>query len=235
MRTRKRTGKNGGPRAAKGKAPGRRKPRRAGTTRLGEIRTWPFQSCGGIEPLKRGPGRESGRCRPMARACLHARVPQGCGLGAGGGRGSKSQEGRGRREAYRSPQEEALKGGTPGARLVEIHQGDRGGSKASRPAGTAGTQRDPEEATPGVVARRGTVALWGRGTSGERCTHEVRASPGQTLKRGKSLREAGHAIHRMSCPGPGSRMVDEPRSGCAKPMRRQGPGDAPGGRPTARE
>ena len=165
---------------------------------------------------------------------MYARAPQGFGLGAGGSRERESQEGKGCREANRSSQGEALKGETPGARLVERYQGDRGGSKASKPAGTARTQRDPEEATPGVVARCEVVALWGRGTSGERCTREVRASPGQTLKRGKSLREAGRTMHRTSCPGPdvpqGGRTTKRPR----QTDEAQGPGGC-SGRPTNRK
>ena len=187
----------------------------------------------GSKPLKRGPGRESGRDRPKARACLHARVPQGFGLGACDGRRCESQEGRGGRKADRSPQEQALKGETPGARPVETHRGDRGGSKASKPAGTARTQLDPEEATPGVVAHRGTVALGGRETSGERCTREVRASPGRALKRGKSLWEAAHSLIRVHRPGPhvphGGRTTQRPR----QTDEAQGPGGY-SGRPSNR-
>jgi len=88
---------------------------------------------------------------------------------------------------------------------------------------------------PGVVARRGTVALWGTGTSGERCiVHSVRASPGQTVERGESLREAGRS-KQFDRPAPclGAARWEEPRGGRAEPMRRQGTGMAPGGRPTA--
>jgi len=45
-------------------------------------------------------------------------------------------------------------GETPRARPDERIRGDRDGRKASKPAGTAGTNQDPEEATPGMVARR---------------------------------------------------------------------------------
>jgi len=44
-------------------------------------------------------------------------------------------------------------GETPRARPDEKFRGDRDGSNASKSAGTAGTHQDPEEATPGMVAR----------------------------------------------------------------------------------
>lgn len=80
---------------------------------------------------------------------------------------SQSQEGRLRREAKAILAVSSSEGRTPGARLVEKGQGDPDGSKASKPAGTAGTQQDPKEATSGMVARSGWVALKGTETSGE--------------------------------------------------------------------
>jgi hypothetical protein len=74
---------------------------------------------------------------------------------------SQSHEGMLRREAKAIPIASSSEGRTPRARPVERYRGDRGGSKASKPAGTAGTQRDPKEATSGVVARHDSVALKG--------------------------------------------------------------------------
>lgn len=63
---------------------------------------------------------------------------------------------------------QALKGEPHERARLRKHRGDRDGSKASKPAGTARTQQDPEEATPGVVARHDWVALQGKKTSRER-------------------------------------------------------------------
>jgi len=68
----------------------------------------------------------------------------------------------------RSVASQALKGETPGASLVERHQGVRRRSKASRHMVSAKTQLDPGEANPGEVASVGWVTLKGRQTSGER-------------------------------------------------------------------
>lgn len=81
---------------------------------------------------------------------------------------------------------QALKGETPRARRVETYPGDHRGSKASKSAGTAGTQHDPERQSPGVVARGGWVALGGRKTSRER---ELRREPG--VQETGSYSEAG--------------------------------------------
>lgn len=101
-------------------------------------------------------------------------------------------EGRVERQG-RSLASQALKGETPGANLVERHQGGRRRSKASRHMVSAKTQHDPGQASPGVVAFVGWVTLKGRQTSGERsrphlCGSEVIV--GQTLKRSESLRKA---------------------------------------------
>jgi len=84
----------------------------------------------------------------------------------------QSQEGMLRREAAAILVVSSSEGRTPRARPDERGRGDRGGSKASKPAGTAGTKQDPEEATPGVVARHDWVALKGNKTSRERPTLE---------------------------------------------------------------
>jgi hypothetical protein len=92
----------------------------------------------------------------------------------------QSQEGRLRREAQAIRVVSSSEGRTPRARLVERHQGDRNGSKASKPAGTARMQQDPKEATSGVVARSGWVALKGKETSREQKAPE----DGVTVGRG---------------------------------------------------
>jgi hypothetical protein len=79
----------------------------------------------------------------------------------------QSQEGRLRRKAKAILVVSSSEGKTPRARLDEKGQGGSDGSKASKPAGTARTQQDPEEATPGVVARPIRVALKGKKTSRE--------------------------------------------------------------------
>jgi hypothetical protein len=168
------------------------------------------QSVGGMKPLQRGPARESVR-PPIAG---------------------------GEADVERRPDLRRIKPWReePRERARWRHRGDRGGSNASRPAGTAGTQLDPEEASPGGVARRGTVALGGRETSGERCiVHSVRASPGQTLERGESLWEAGR-LKRFSrpAPGPESREVGGTTRRPRRTHEAQGTGDG-SGRPTNRK
>ena len=81
------------PRPAEGRAPGRRKPRRAG-------RRAKEKSPRGF-PIGRGDETPGARPRPRKRA------------------EANRQRGGGRREASRSPTDQALEGGTPGARLVE--------------------------------------------------------------------------------------------------------------------
>jgi hypothetical protein len=127
-----------------------------------------------------------------------------------------------RREAKAILVVSSSEGRTPRARLAEKNQGDRDGRKASKPAGTAGTQHDPEEATPGVVARHDWVALKGKKTSRERQTLEdsVTAGRADTLKRGQSPRKDSRIMNRDSCPSPQDHEVDEPRGGIAKPIRR---------------
>jgi hypothetical protein len=127
-----------------------------------------------------------------------------------------------RREAKAILVVSSSEGRTPRARLAEVNQGDRDGSKASKPAGTAGTKQDPEEATPGVVARHDWVALKGKETSRERQTLEdgVTADRDETLKRGQSPRKDSRTMNNGSCPSPEDHEVDEPRGGIAEPMRR---------------
>jgi hypothetical protein len=127
-----------------------------------------------------------------------------------------------RREAKAILVVSSSEGRTPRARLAEKYQGDRDGSKASKPAGTAGTQQDPEEATPGAVARHDWVALKGKETSRERQTLEdsVTAGRDETLKRGQSPRKDSRIMKNDSRPAPEDHEVDEPRGGIAKPMRR---------------
>jgi len=125
--------------------------------------------------------RDSGRS--TRRPPHHALKPKGDGARGGPGETrtarmarpsgsvtsqSQSQEGMLRREAKAIPVVSSSEGRTPGARPDETNRGDRGGSNASKPAGTAGTQQDPKEATSGVVARHDWVALKGRKTSRER-------------------------------------------------------------------
>lgn len=68
------------------------------------------------------------------------------------------------REIRRSLPGQALKGETPRAR-PERDRGGRRGSKASGHVRSAGTQHDPGEACPGLVALVGKVALRGEETS----------------------------------------------------------------------
>ena len=98
----------------------------------------------------------------------------------------QSQEGKLRREAKAILVVSSSEGKTPRARLDETSQGGSDGSKASKPAGTARTQQDPEEATPGVVARPYRVALKGKKTSREPndAGGRRRGAPGETLERG---------------------------------------------------
>jgi hypothetical protein len=194
------------PRPAEGRAPGRRKPRRAGRRREGEIPTrLPHRSEGG------NPWSEA----PPAKAC-----------------GSQSPEGRrtsrGVPISGRASPGGRNPGSAPGGDTREITTGGRRRGRQERRGRNVTWRRQP----PGVVARRGTVALWGHETSGERCiVHSVRASPGQTVERGRSLREAGRLkSFSRPAPGLGAARWEEPRSGRAEPMRRQGPGMAPGGR-----
>jgi hypothetical protein len=130
---------------------------------------------------------------------------------------------------------QALKG-EPHERARLKNRGDRDGSKASKPAGTAGTQQDPEEATPGVVARRDWVALKGEQTSGEQKTPEDGvAAAGQDSEAGRKSEEGLTSHSHGSCPSPEDHEVDEPRGGIAKPMRRYGDGNSSRDHPTARE
>jgi len=168
------------PSSGKGKAPGREKPRRArrppdrGDTDAASQPAWGTNPCseavtdppsvtaaianGGtrdpeIAPRaeaerRRGTDAGPGRCvPPIGSARFGSARPHG-----------QSQEGMRRREAHAIHARSSSEGKTPRARPDETSRGDRDGSKASRPVGTAGTQQDPEEATPGVVARRDWVA-----------------------------------------------------------------------------
>jgi len=94
-------------------------------------------------------------------------------------RNANRKRGKLRREATAIPVVSSSEGRTPRARLAETRQGDRDGSKASKPAGTARTQQDPEEATPGVVARHDWVALKGKETSRERQAPEDGVTAGR--------------------------------------------------------
>jgi len=139
--------------------------------------------------------------RNTRRPPHHALKPKGDGAGYGPGEtrsderqapfGSvtphrQSQEGKLRREAKAILVVSSSEGRTPRARLDETSQGGSDGSKASKPAGTARTQQDPEEATPGVVARPYRVALKGKETSREPndAGGRRRGAPGETLERG---------------------------------------------------
>jgi hypothetical protein len=125
--------------------------------------------------------------RNTRRPPHHALKPKGDGAGYGPGETCpderptpfgcvtpqrQSQEGKLRREAKAILVVSSSEGRTPRARLDETSQGGSDGSKASKPAGTARTQQDPEEATPGVVARPYRVALKGKKTSREPMTLE---------------------------------------------------------------
>ena len=142
-----------------------------------------------------------------------------------------------RREAKAILVVSSSEGKTPRTRLVERYRGDRDGSKASKPAGTARTQQDPEEATPGVVARHGWVALKGKQTSRERMTLEdsVTGGRGETLKRGQSPWKDSRTMNHGSRPSSEDHEVDEPRGGIAEPMRRRDDGVSSRDDPTARE
>jgi hypothetical protein len=101
-------------------------------------------------------------------------------------------EGRVERQG-RSLASQALKGETPGANLVERHQGGQRRSKASRHMVSVKAQHDPGQASPGVVAFVGWVTLKGQKTSGECSRLHLCGSGvtmGQTLKRSESLRKA---------------------------------------------
>jgi hypothetical protein len=168
-----------------------------------------FQSVGGMKPLERGPARESER-KPIAR---------------------------GEADVERRPDLRRMKPWReePRERAWWRHRGDRGGSNASRPAGTAGTQLDLEEATSGSggSSRNGcAVGDTNLGRAVHRST--VRASPGQTLERGESLREAGRLIRRTPRPGPGSRKVGGTTKRPRQTDMAPGPGDG-SGRPTNRK
>jgi len=240
--------------AGKGKAPGRKKPRRARRTKARRDAESSPQRDRGSKPLQRG------RAGPSVRAAAaitdgpsmirnvgnsdrntsdnrtSALKPKGEGGRYGPGRreppngesvrkrdaASQSHGGMLRREAKAILVVSSSEGRTPRARLVEKYQGDRDGSKASKPAGTARTQQDPEEATPGVVARHDWVALKGKKTSRERQTLEdsVAASRAETLKRGQSPRKDSQIMNNDLRPAPEDHEVDEPRGGIAKPIRR---------------
>jgi len=197
------------PRPAEGRAPGRRKPRRAGRSCEGEIPTRSSHRSGGRNPWSEAPfAKASGRQSPEGRRTSRG-VPIPGRASPGG----------------RNP------GSAPGGDTREIAAGATRRGRQERRGRNVTRRRK----TPGVVARRGTVALGGRRTSGERCiVHSVRASPGQTVERGRSLREARRPkqFERLA-PGLGAARWEEPRGGRAEPMRRQGSGMAPGGRPTA--
>jgi len=132
----------------------------------------------------------------------------------------QSHEGMLRREAKAIPIASSSEGRTPRARPVEKHRGDRGGSKASKPAGTARTQRDPKEATSGVVARHDSVALKGdKPRESGRHRKTVSRPAGQHSEAGMKSEEGLTSRSHGLRPSSENREVDEPRGGIAEPMR----------------
>jgi hypothetical protein len=188
----------------------------------------------GIKPLQRGrAGPESGTTaiadghrRSGTRVTRRSRKATGHGPGdRGGARPARPhanrKKGERRREATAIPVRSSSEGRTPRTRPVERCRGDRDGSKASRPAGTAGAQRDPEEATPGVVARPGWVASWGNRPRESRDTGgRWHGRPGDTPKRGERPRKARGPVKRFRARRAKTTRWTEPRGGNAEPMRR---------------
>jgi hypothetical protein len=128
-------------------------------------------------PEARGGGRG-----PAARP-LHANRRRGCV----------------RREAAAILAVSSSEGRTPRARPVETYRGGRAGSNASRRAGTAGTQHDPGGGIPGDggSARHGCAegeGNLGRAMRGHPLRRAARGRPGETLERGRSLREASNGV-----------------------------------------
>lgn len=160
----------------------------------------------------RGWGEPQGGRSPGGPGCLPRRDPDG---GTPTGEGSKplerrrpfgsgdpaatrqTQEGKRRREATRSSSCQALKGEPRGrARVKQTGETARG---ARRRGGQEPRGRNMTRGVdaPGVVALHGWVASMGKRTSGERCAGPLRrdparGTPGDTLERGRSLREASN-------------------------------------------
>lgn len=159
----------------------------------------------GSKPLERGrvrrkphapnPWQDTGTDRPNRTE----RKREGAGKGMSAvverrlvtGRGSQSQEGKRRREAEATAARSSSEGRTPRTRPVETHRGGRTGSKASKRAGTARTQHDPGNGSPGNGGSDRLGCVDGERTSRERCARLVRARgfAGKTLERGRSLGE----------------------------------------------
>lgn len=172
------------PRRGKGRAPGRKNPRRARF--VGQPKkfdpTDPTDE--GMKPLKRDreragarragprgafndPGADALVDSPVSRwsmpVCLWADRMFDDRLGRRVRDRLEINRKRGSRveRLRRSSSCQALKG-EPRERARLKCRGDRQGSKASKHVGSAGTQRDLEEAIPGVVAPAVLVALWGK-------------------------------------------------------------------------
>jgi hypothetical protein len=165
------------------------------------------------QPPEVKPCGSHGSCEPSSEACIFGYMRSEAGV-ANHKRGSRVER------QGRSLARQALKGETPGASLVERHQGGRRRSKASRHMVSAKAQHDPDQASPGVVAFVGWVTLKGQKTSGERSRPYLNGSGvivGQTLKRSESLRKA----KRPGQPGRRWQPADH-EVGSAKPIGRQG-------------
>jgi hypothetical protein len=141
------------PRHGRGKPQGGRNPGAPG-------RPWPAGKPSGGRPNRREEQTPGAKPRPLSRKGRAGRCSEALRDHRAWSRVEPSAGGESRverRGRFRPCQ--ALKGGTPGAYPVETHRGVRWRSKASRHRGSAGTQRDPGEASPGMVAAAGWVTL----------------------------------------------------------------------------
>jgi hypothetical protein len=225
------------PRPVEGRAPGRKKPRRDGTAREGEIPTRGASRRRDQAPAARPRSRKRPVPAPGASVLARSRVPERFGAkGPRGGRVRQSQEGR------RTSRGVPIFGRScPGGRNpVSAPGGDTGETAMGA------RRRGRQERRGRNVTRRRQLREWwlvagglrwgGRKPRESGASFTVRASPGQTLERGRSLREAGPFEKSVAPP-----RAWEPRGGrnheAAAPNRwgARARGLAPGGRPTARE
>lgn len=171
------------PSSGKGNAPGREKPRRArrppdrGDTDAASQPAWGANPCseavpdppsgtaaianGGTRDPEIAPGAEAERRRGTGAGPGRCVPPIGSARSVSRGREANRRKGSDAERRTRSRPGQALKGEPRGrARMKqagEIVTGARRRSRLER----QGRNFDPEEATPGVVARRGWVAPWG--------------------------------------------------------------------------
>jgi len=116
---------------------------------------------------------------------------------------------------------QALKG-EPRGRARLRHTGERAtGARRRGRQERRGRNFDPEEATPGAVARRLWVASWGNKPRESRWRRRTASrSIGSHSEAGRKSEGGTRAIQMVSRPAREDHEVDEPRGGIAKPMRR---------------